>query len=324
MAPELVVVDSAAARRTVEPRGAAGADPQRRHALGGLQALLRGRTSSPRSSAAARPARRPLVRRRPRVTARRSSTGRSRRCSATLSRCRACVEAGYPLESWPVRAPFHGPARVPLRAGAGGRRGRGAAPVARPRRADAAALAAARRRRALRDLLLRVGDALLPGPAVSADAATGRRRRASRSSAASGATGSSSSLRPELIVTVGGLALRRLLGIARADRRDRQELHARRCDRDPASPPVRGQWLAERRGEPRPARQGADTRAARAGSARRRLRCGSSSRSPVDTAIWSRSCRSSTPPRPRATTSRFPAFTASSGRSPTPASGHSR
>jgi uracil-DNA glycosylase len=24
-------------------------------------------------------------------------------------RCRACVEAGYPLESWPVRAPFHGP-----------------------------------------------------------------------------------------------------------------------------------------------------------------------------------------------------------------------
>ena len=23
------------------------------------------------------------------------------------ARCRACLEAGYPLESWPVRAPFH-------------------------------------------------------------------------------------------------------------------------------------------------------------------------------------------------------------------------
>ena len=53
-------------------------------------------------------------------------------------------------------------------------------------------------------------------------------------------------LRPELIVTVGGLALRRLLGIAHADRRDRQELHTRRCDRDPAPAPVRSQRLAER------------------------------------------------------------------------------
>jgi uracil-DNA glycosylase family 4 len=24
------------------------------------------------------------------------------------ARCRACLEAGYPLESWPVRAPYHG------------------------------------------------------------------------------------------------------------------------------------------------------------------------------------------------------------------------
>ena len=42
-------------------------------------------------------------------------------------------------------------------------------------------------------------------------------------------------LRPELIVTVGGLALRRLLGIATLTERDRQELHATGRDRDPAA-----------------------------------------------------------------------------------------
>ena len=44
-------------------------------------------------------------------------------------------------------------------------------------------------------------------------AATARRRRASRSSASSGATGSSTLVRPLLIVPVGGLAARRLLGL---------------------------------------------------------------------------------------------------------------
>ena len=85
-------------------RGAAGADPERRLALGGLQALLRGRGSWPRSSAAARPLRRPLVRRRPRLTRRRSRY----RSLASLQRdnrvCRACAEAGFPLESLPVVA----------------------------------------------------------------------------------------------------------------------------------------------------------------------------------------------------------------------------
>ncbi|HEX4929587.1 MAG TPA: hypothetical protein VFV62_02680, partial [Gaiellaceae bacterium] len=35
----------------------------------------------------------------------------SYRSVASLQRdnghCRACLEAGYPLESWPVRAPYH-------------------------------------------------------------------------------------------------------------------------------------------------------------------------------------------------------------------------
>ena len=118
---------------------------------------------SPRSSAAARCCfDGPLVRRRPRVTRRRSTY----RSLASLQRdqrvCRACVEAGYPLESLPVLAPARRAARVPVRPGAGHPRGRGAATVARPRRADAAPLARARRGRVLRDVLLRVGHALLP------------------------------------------------------------------------------------------------------------------------------------------------------------------
>ena len=39
------------------------------------------------------------------MTVRKSSSGRSAR---SPRRCRACLEAGYPIESWPVRAPLHG------------------------------------------------------------------------------------------------------------------------------------------------------------------------------------------------------------------------
>jgi uracil-DNA glycosylase len=41
------------------------------------------------------------------VTLRRSSYRSLRSLQRDLSRCRACVEAGYPLESWPVRALVH-------------------------------------------------------------------------------------------------------------------------------------------------------------------------------------------------------------------------
>ena len=63
-----------------------------------------------------------------------------------------------------MRAPYRRPARVSLRPGARHRRGRAAAAVARPRRPDAPPLARAGRGRVLRDLLLRVGHALLSGP----------------------------------------------------------------------------------------------------------------------------------------------------------------
>src|ERR1043165_1989327 len=58
------------------------------------------------------------------------------------------------------------PARIPVRPGARDRGGRGAPPLAGPRRPDAAPLARARRGRVLRNLLLRVGDAVLPRPRV--------------------------------------------------------------------------------------------------------------------------------------------------------------
>ena len=42
------------------------------------------------------------------MTVRKSSYRSIRSLQRDTARCRACVEAGYPLESWPVRAPFHG------------------------------------------------------------------------------------------------------------------------------------------------------------------------------------------------------------------------
>jgi uracil-DNA glycosylase len=42
------------------------------------------------------------------VTVRKSSYRSLASLERDKSRCRACVEAGYPLESWPVRAPYAG------------------------------------------------------------------------------------------------------------------------------------------------------------------------------------------------------------------------
>jgi uracil-DNA glycosylase family 4 len=42
------------------------------------------------------------------VTVRRSSYRSLASLERDRARCRACVEAGYPLESWPVRAPYRG------------------------------------------------------------------------------------------------------------------------------------------------------------------------------------------------------------------------
>ena len=98
---------------------------------------------------------------------------------------------GYPLESLPVIAPGSRAARLPLRAGARGRRGRGAPAVARPRRQDAAPLARPRRGRVLRDVLLRVGDPLLPGRAGVRPRRPHADAERSSASASAGATRSS-------------------------------------------------------------------------------------------------------------------------------------
>jgi uracil-DNA glycosylase len=128
------------------------------------------------------------------------------------ARCRACVEAGYPLESWPVRAPHHeqrayllgqapgiveGEERLPWRGRAG---------------------------RRLRTWLRLEGDELYetfycasvtrcyPGRAVSG---RGDRTPTPREQdlCQFWRDWELELLQPELIVTVGGLALYRLLGI---------------------------------------------------------------------------------------------------------------
>ena len=144
-------------------RGDPGTDPQRRLALDGLQALLRPPTSSPRNW----------------VAARRSSRGRG---------SSSCVRDEAPLQLPLDRiAPARQPrlprvrrgglsprvaadrpavprtARVHVRPGARDPGGPGAAAVARSRRQDAAQVARPRRGDVLRDVLLRVGHAVLPG-----------------------------------------------------------------------------------------------------------------------------------------------------------------
>ena len=140
----------------------------------------------------------------------------SYRSLASLQRdqrtCRACVEAGYPLESWPVLAPLAGQRAYLFGQAPGDRRGRRAPAVARTRGQDAAALARARRGQVLRHVLLRVGHALLSGPGPS-----GRGDRTptpeEQRLCEYWRDHELRLLRPQLIVTVGGLAARRLLGV---------------------------------------------------------------------------------------------------------------
>jgi uracil-DNA glycosylase len=42
------------------------------------------------------------------VTVRKSAYRSLRSLQRDNARCRACLEAGFQIESWPVRAPFHG------------------------------------------------------------------------------------------------------------------------------------------------------------------------------------------------------------------------
>ncbi len=147
------------------------------------------------------------------MTVRRSSYRSLHSLQRDNARCRACVEAGYPLESLPVRAPFNGQRaylygqapgivegmeRLPWRGRAG---------------------------RTLRRWLALEGDELYerfycasvtrcyPGRAASG---RGDRTPTPREQelCAFWRDWELELLRPGLIVTVGGLALRRLLGIA--------------------------------------------------------------------------------------------------------------
>ena len=150
------------------------------------------RTGSPRSSAAARSLfAGPLVRRRPLLTRRRTTLPLARLAAARQPRAaapasRPATRSSRCRSSQPYagqrayifgQAPgiVEGEERRPWRGRAG---------------PDAAPLARARRGRVLRDLLLRVGHALLSGPRRVGPRRPRRRRRASRSSARSGATGS--------------------------------------------------------------------------------------------------------------------------------------
>src|SRR6266540_6105270 len=82
--------------------------PEGRLALDRLQARLHGLRACGRARRGRGPARGPVLRRRPRVTRRRSSYRSLASLQGDLTVCRACIEAGYPLESWPVRNEFRG------------------------------------------------------------------------------------------------------------------------------------------------------------------------------------------------------------------------
>ncbi len=147
------------------------------------------------------------------MTVRRSSYRSLPSLQRDNARCRACVEAGYPLESWPVRAPFSGQ-RAYLYGQAPGI-AEGAERL--PWRGRAG--------RTLRSWLALEGDELYerfycasvtrcyPGRAASG---RGDRTPTPREQelCAFWRDWELELLRPGLIVTVGGLALRQLLGIA--------------------------------------------------------------------------------------------------------------
>ena len=179
------------------------------------------------------------------MTARKSSYRSLASLERDLSRCRACVEAGYPLESLPVRVPgdaasartssarrpasSKGEERLPWR----GRAGR-----------------TLRRWLELEEdefyatLLLRVGHALLSRAAPPSGRGDRTPTPREQELCSFWRDWELELLRPRLIVTVGGLALRRLLGLHVADAVRRRALRAGRHAGRPAPAPVRRERLA--------------------------------------------------------------------------------
>jgi uracil-DNA glycosylase len=146
------------------------------------------------------------------VTVRKSSYRSLRSLQHDNARCRACLEAGFPLESWPVRAPFHGQRAYLFGQAPGIVEGEERLPWR------------GRAGQTLRRWLRLEGDELYetfycasvtrcyPGRAASG---RGDRTPAPREQnlCAFWRDWELELLQPGLIVTVGGLALRRLLGI---------------------------------------------------------------------------------------------------------------
>src|SRR5579864_5251151 len=198
---------------------------------------------------------------RPRMTTRKSAYRSIASLDHDLSSCRACAEAGFSLESLPVRAPFaqqraylygqapgmvEGEERLPWR----GRAGQTLRRWLDPGRGDV-----------LRDLLLRVGDALLSrsrrvGPrrpharagrtrAVRVLAPLGARPSAAAPHRHGGQPGAAGAPRPPLV----------------ADRMHRRAVRARRRRGRPTAAPLGCEQLAEPAGEPRASRACARARA---------------------------------------------------------------
>jgi uracil-DNA glycosylase len=146
------------------------------------------------------------------VTARKGSYRSVASLERDKARCRACLEAGFPLESWPVRAPYHGQRAYLFGQAPGVVEGEERLPWR------------GRAGQTLRRWLRLEGDELYetfycasvtrcyPGRAASG---RGDRTPASREQelCAFWRGWELELLRPDLIVTVGGLALRRMLGI---------------------------------------------------------------------------------------------------------------
>jgi len=146
------------------------------------------------------------------VTTRKSSYRSLASLQRDNARCRACVEAGYPLESWPVRAPYHGQRAYLFGQAPGIVEGEERLPWR------------GRAGQTLRRWLALEGDELYerfycasvtrcyPGRPAS-----GRGDRAptprEQDLCQFWRDWELALLRPELIVTVGGLALKRMLGI---------------------------------------------------------------------------------------------------------------
>ena len=268
VAPELVIVDASRERSHIDEEwservlrdGSSWEVYKRWFTPDGLARRARRRRGAARGTVVPRRPLAPVSRARSIAALQRGTRaagGASRRASrSTRGPCSPAAPASARIssasrpgrveaETGPAVAGTRGPHAPPLAPARGGRRSSSAS-TARP------------------------SPAAFPGRA-RAGAATDARRRPRRRSAHRGARTSSASCAPRSSSPSASPPRCQLLGVAAAHRRDREELPARRRDRRPAAAPVRRERLAQRRGQPRAARQGADPRPPRARAGRGRI-----------------------------------------------------